>query len=237
MKYNLSEFVKYRGKQLQIYFLVSWSGEKEPTMSVCLMIRSKLLKEHASVFFHTWIGPKTMQRQREDDWPIIHSFSGKVQTKQASFIVVAPALLKQKKLKVSCRVSMAKQWIQNSSRLSMPKKTMPKTSKLLLSGRCHTKWLQGETELERFSFFVKKAALVNRRQNAVKSAPRSGAQGEKSPKGTFPLKPQLVTRRSQLWTISSQPIACTASKSRELTTFDLSVFLCPLMLTFENTES
>ena len=104
------------------------------------------------------------------------------------------------------------------------KKTMPKTSKLLLSGRCHTKWLQGETELERFSFFVQKAALVNRRQNAVKSAPRSGAQGEKSPKGTFPLKPQLVTRRSQLWTISFQPIACTASKSRELTTFDLSVF-------------
>ena len=149
--------MKYRGKQLQIYFLVSWSGEKEPTMSVCLMIRSKLLKEHASVFFHTWIGPKTMQRQREDDWPIIHSFSGKVQTKQASFIVVAPALLKKKKLKVSCRVSMAKQWIQNSSRLSMPKKTMPKTSKLLLSGRCHTKWLQGETELERFSFFCSKS--------------------------------------------------------------------------------
>ena len=171
-----------------------------------------------------------MQRQREDDWPIIHSFSGKVQTKQASFIVVAPALLKKKKLKVSCRVSMAKQWIQNSSRLSMPKKTMPKTSKLLLSGRCHTKWLQGETELERFSFFVQKSALVNRRQNAVKSAPRSGAQGEKSPKGTFPLKPQLVTRRSQLWTISFQPIACTAAQRQREENWPhlISLFFCVL---------
>ena len=153
-----------------------------------------------------------MQRQREDDWPIIHSFSGKVQTKQASFIVVAPALLKKKKLKVSCRVSMAKQWIQNSSRLSMPKKQCQRLQNFFFPAAAIQNDSKVKPSLKGSLFFVQKAALVNRRQNAVKSAPRSGAQGEKSPKGTFPLKPQLVTRRSQLWTISFQPIACTAAQ-------------------------